>query len=702
MNRPHDMQLYSDYAEEHKEELLAAALAAINPDIMGMTRDQALTLAGAMKTCGFMQEDFAEVMRRSSQDKGTFAKQWAKIRGTGKHGEAGAGTIFDYAKQSGWKWPAIDGHAAPMQTQTKNPPRLDLMAKYNDDFKFSVILDSQEYKEKPTKAGEIRAREPVNGAMPEPITMQAFAGAVTSGRTFSPCVYCKEIEGKDENGKNIYRYRAIQQQLFVVDIDNEEQATDADGKRYKKRIEKPLTIEEALTICEKHQVKPFLVYESFSSKFHRNDEKEPYTKFRLCFMLSDPLTVQEVGEKGINKAVLWFISLFGKSADSTTTDTARLIYGTDERDRKKKKKNIIDKAKFTKMLETAAEPEPEPKEMTVEEYLQQSAAADLDGFLKEIQEEPTPAISTGFENLNKIFDGGFYPGLYVLGAMSASGKTSIALQICDNIAASGRDVILFSLEMGRRELLAKSISRLSYTVADDPRHAKSTMLILRKYKNLMTEEQELVKKAARVYGSFAKHIYIHEAAGNLGTPEMREIVKRHIDITGQAPFVVLDYLQIVPAPDPRQTAKQACDANLVELKRLTRDYNLPLLCISSFNRESYKQPVSMSSFKESGGVEYTCDVLLGMQLYGMDYEAGETPASRDTRIRQLIKGVRDPRKIEIKILKNRNGRTGSCVFDFYPAHNTFVEEVEPGFVSVPDTPEVYADFSALKAKNHLN
>ena len=52
---------------------------------------------------------------------------------------------------------------------------------------------------------------------------------------------------------------------------------------------------------------------------------------------------------------------------------------------------------------------------------------------------------------------------------------------------------------------------------------------------------------------------------------------------------------------------------MMELKRLSRDYKLPLIGISSFNRDSYTEAVSMKSFKESGAIEYSSDVLMGLQ-----------------------------------------------------------------------------------------
>ena len=47
---------------------------------------------------------------------------------------------------------------------------------------------------------------------------------------------------------------------------------------------------------------------------------------------------------------------------------------------------------------------------------------------------------------------------------------------------------------------------------------------------------------------------------------------------------------------------------------------MPIVGISSFNRENYTAPVNLSSFKESGSIEYSSDVLIGLQYDGMDYE----------------------------------------------------------------------------------
>ncbi len=87
----------------------------------------------------------------------------------------------------------------------------------------------------------------------------------------------------------------------------------------------------------------------------------------------------------------------------------------------------------------------------------------------------------------------------------------------------------------------------------------------------------------------------------------------------------------------------------------------------------------MASFKESGAIEYSSDLLIGLQYDGMDYMPGEKMQQRQERLRQLKKdndaAARSgrPIAIELKVLKNRSGAKGSCGFDYYPMFNVFVE-----------------------------
>ena len=72
----------------------------------------------------------------------------------------------------------------------------------------------------------------------------------------------------------------------------------------------------------------------------------------------------------------------------------------------------------------------------------------MDAFRAYIEKQATrPALKTGFSKLDEALDGGLYDGLYVIGAVSSLGKTAFCMQMADQLAMQGRDVLIFSLEM---------------------------------------------------------------------------------------------------------------------------------------------------------------------------------------------------------------------------------------------------------------
>lgn len=284
----------------------------------------------------------------------------------------------------------------------------------------------------------------------------------------------------------------------------------------------------------------------------------------------------------------------------------------------------------------------------------------------------TPCIPTGYTRLDEALDGGLYEGLYIIGAVSSAGKTTYILQAVDQIAAAGKDVLIFSLEMSATQLMARSISRLTRSIVVDSKgkipkgYAKSERGITSgsRWAKYGDQEKALIAEAMREYAGFAEHIYIREGIGDIGAVQIREDVERHISLTGRKPVVVLDYLQILAPYNERCSDKQNTDKAVLELKRISRDFKIPVIAISSFNRTNYSEAVSMEAFKESGAIEYGCDVLMGLQLSG----AGASGFNIDQA------KAADPRAMELIILKNRSGKTGSKIsYDYYPTFNKFKE-----------------------------
>lgn len=333
-----------------------------------------------------------------------------------------------------------------------------------------------------------------------------------------------------------------------------------------------------------------------------------------------------------------------------------------------------DREGFTAAVEAVKKSEETEKE----KYLKTSSLANLQSFLDGVTASAnTPCIKTRFSKLDAALDGGLYEGLYTIGAITSAGKTSLMLQICDQIAEAGTDVLIFSLEMARTELMAKTISRHTFIEAHklypDPKDAQKANGLAktergitdgRRYRNYSPEETGLIRAAVRAYERYAENVFISEGVGDITASKIRETVDRHIRITGRKPVVLVDYLQILAPADVRATDKQNTDKAVLELKRISRDYKTTVIAISSLNRMSYNDEIKLSAFKESGAIEYSADCLLGYQLKGAGTEGFNSEEAKK----------KDPRTMELIILKNRHGEVGERItFSYYPKFNYFEE-----------------------------
>ncbi len=282
--------------------------------------------------------------------------------------------------------------------------------------------------------------------------------------------------------------------------------------------------------------------------------------------------------------------------------------------------------------------------------------------------------STGFQNLDNVING-IYPGLYVLGAISSLGKTTFIHQVADQMASKGEHIIFFSLEQSKFELVAKSISRQTFII--DNRNAKTNINIMQE-----TNIEDITKEAVRKYQDISKNITIVEGNFDVTVETIRNYIEKYIVFTGIKPIIVLDYLQILRPIKDRLTDKQQVDYNITELKRISRDFNIPVFVICSFNRENYTTTVDFASFKESGAIEYSADVVMGLQLQVME-EIQEIKNPKVSDIREKINQAKDetPRKVQLIGLKNRNGKSYfKCNFNYYSMFNYF-EDIDSMFIN---------------------
>lgn len=332
-------------------------------------------------------------------------------------------------------------------------------------------------------------------------------------------------------------------------------------------------------------------------------------------------------------------------------------------------------------------------------------------FGKDIAEFSSYAnLITGFPSLDRIQP--FYPGLYCLGAISSLGKTTFALQLADQAAASGQWVIYFSLEQTRFELYSKSMA-CGFFLKERTATAAGNKLSLLPTPSSMdirrgipsaSYPQGLREQIDRYDALVKQRMRIVHGAFSMTVEDIITVTEQVIKDAKQAynadirPLVIVDYLQIVA---PTQVngripdAKTAIDHVVHSLKIMQEQYGLTVLAISSLNRMNYLTPVDFESFKESGGLEYTADVIWGLQLSIMrckeflhHYDQNTGKRGGETSLKEKRDMVnhakaKNPREIDLVCLKNRYGRASYDVhFQYYPANDLYWMPFDP---NDPDT-----------------
>lgn len=306
------------------------------------------------------------------------------------------------------------------------------------------------------------------------------------------------------------------------------------------------------------------------------------------------------------------------------------------------------------------------KASKISNYLLQGFTADLNAF------RSSNDRATGFTYLDSQ-SGGLYNGFYVLGAISSLGKTTFVHQIADQLAEAGEHILYFSLEQSRLEMVTKSLSRL---IARKYGTKEPVCSIAIRSGHLKQGETEKVREACKEYAGFADKISIVQSPFNADMDFIRGTTEDYIKAYGIKPVVIIDYLQIISVAG-NMSDKQKIDSVVKDLKKLQTDYSLTLIAISSVNRSNYLTPVDFESFKESGIIEYSADVVYGLQLMALREPAFVKEGNIIEKRKKIVEAKSStPRQIELVCLKNRYGISNySSYFDYYPTCDYFRESI---------------------------
>lgn len=290
---------------------------------------------------------------------------------------------------------------------------------------------------------------------------------------------------------------------------------------------------------------------------------------------------------------------------------------------------------------------------------------DLDRFRK------TSSKETGFTKLDQE-TGGLYSGLYIVGAVSSLGKTTFIHQMADQMAERGETILYFSMEQSRSEMVSKSISRqIAKTYG-----VNSNISSLKIRKGTAGDDGKIYE-AMMKYQEYAEKVNIVQTGFSSDISFIENVTNTFIQEKGVTPIVVIDYLQIIDI-EGNMTDRQRIDGIIKKLKKIQLQHGLTMIVISSLNRSNYATAIDFESFKESGLIEYSADVVWGLQLEAIHEVENEKEASKKRERLQKAKAD-TPRKIELVCLKNRYGISNfTKSFEYYPQCDYFRESTNQG------------------------
>ena len=280
-----------------------------------------------------------------------------------------------------------------------------------------------------------------------------------------------------------------------------------------------------------------------------------------------------------------------------------------------------------------------------------NAGESLDRFLQMTGAKDYKPIPTGFSMLDRAINGGFDPGtMSIIMAAPATGKTALVMQIAENIARSGLPVMVFNLEMGVDQLIARSLSRLTAECALEDEPAKNPLdfgavsgvqaMYSNQWWTLNPAQKRRLQQAKARLTQYAANLFL-----------VTDAIKDYTDIitrvkafkaqTGKAPVAIVDYLQLLFVDGKTSAVYSAKDVALGLKQEIARDLQTHVILLSATGRDKAKgKDLDMQSAFGSSFIEYSADYLFGMQRVDPErlvYHDHKTPLELT-----LIKGRMTP------------------------------------------------------------
>jgi len=253
-------------------------------------------------------------------------------------------------------------------------------------------------------------------------------------------------------------------------------------------------------------------------------------------------------------------------------------------------------------------------------------------------------VPTGFDDFDAKTSGLQKSDLIIVAGRPSMGKTTFAMNIAENVAISaGLPVAIFSMEMPGEALTMRMISSLGRINQQAVRTGK-------------LEDDDWPRVTSAVSLLQQAKLFIDDTPA-LSPTEVRARCRRLMKEYGQLGLVVIDYLQLMQAPDAGENRTNEISAISRGLKTLAKELNVPVIALSQLNRSLEQRPNKrpvMSDLRESGAIEQDADLIVF--IYRDEVYHEDSP---------------DKGKAEIIIGKQRNGPIGTVTLTFQGQYTRF-------------------------------
>ncbi|KJS28717.1 MAG: hypothetical protein VR64_23035 [Desulfatitalea sp. BRH_c12] len=220
-------------------------------------------------------------------------------------------------------------------------------------------------------------------------------------------------------------------------------------------------------------------------------------------------------------------------------------------------------------------------------------------FLDKEKGKPLLGLETGFTKLDRHLEG--LRGISILGGPPKAGKSCFFMQISTEVSRRDVPVIYYDFENGRQKIYLRTLVRMARIAEKKIRSG-----------TLNAEEKQALLKAQGELDRLLAHFRV--VNDRQLTPDT---MRRHIDFIRHetrkdALLIVIDSLHKLPFKDLAER-RTGIDSWLRQLEAIRDEHQVCFLVISELSRGKgggYGEKPDLSSFKESGDIEYTADNAL--------------------------------------------------------------------------------------------